>query len=290
MSSDKEDDGDGCLPKESADGTPEYSEKKKRKRKRKRRKKNPEDDDDDEDPKDSAIETVEQPLDPRVAECDRTVFVEGIPYTATPDDVRGFFAEHKLHDITDCRLPVWQDTGRLRGYGHVVFASIESQQTAVSELSGRYLQNRYLTIQAARRPRDPSSNEVHSEPSKTILLNNLSYDATEEDIQAVLEQYGTIVSGGVRVVRNSVTHQSKGFCYVEFEDVAAAKAAMQNRIVIIGRPCRMDYDHGRMKGSFRTATGRLWQKEHGKPSNYGKRLRQSRQTTHQPPSNKQPSG
>ena len=285
MSRDKEDERDDSLQIESgaADETnaaEANGEKKKRRRKRKRRKKNPEEEEDTKESTDVSLAAEgEQPLDQRAAECDRTVFVEGIPYTATPDDLRGFFEEHNLRDILDCRLPVWQDTGRLRGYGHVVFASTESQRTAVSELSGKYLQNRYLTIQAARRPRDPSTgNAVHSEPSKTILLNNVSYDATEEDIQTVLEQYGKIVNGGVRVVRNSVTHQSKGFCYVEFEDIAAAKAAVQSRIIILDRPCRTDYDHGRMKGSFRTATGRLWQKEYGKPSNYGKRQRQSRQT------------
>ena len=45
---------------------------------------------------------------------DRTVYVEGLPFTATDDDVREFF---KLcGTITHLRLARWHDTGRLRGF------------------------------------------------------------------------------------------------------------------------------------------------------------------------------
>ena len=85
--------------------------------------------------------------------------MEGIPYTASYDDVRQFFTsdeekvtekviESKQQDdddndvdndtttkklssnihIKDIRLPVWNDTGRLRGYGHIVFDTIEYTQ------------------------------------------------------------------------------------------------------------------------------------------------------------------
>jgi nucleolin len=279
-------------------------EKKRRRRKRKRRNKDNGCGDDDDKTATTTTSALLKPApttidEQRASECDRTVFVEGIPYDATEQDLRDFFVTHgNLLDIVECRLPVWQDSGRLRGYGHVVFGSLDSHQKAVQELSGKYLRNRFLSIQPARRPRDPTAEEdetgaaaghgkqLLSEPSKTILLNNLSYEATEQDIQTVLEKFGTIVPGGVRVVRNSVNHkQSKGFAYVEFDDMVAATAVMQNRIVILNRPCRTDYDHGRVRGSFRTATGQLWQKEYGgtnKPTLHSehqtgaKRQRQSR--------------
>lgn len=203
---------------------------------------------------------------------DRTVFVEGIPYVCSEQDVRDFFIGHGVEDIEDLRLPVWQDSGRLRGYGHVVFASQESQQKAIQELSGKYLKNRYLSVKPAAAPKGPedSTKEHHRpaeslKPSKTIMLQNLSYEATEEDIQPVLEHFGKTVSGGIRVVRHSSTQRSKGFAYVEFESIESATAAFECKqaIAVQGRPCRVDYDHGRMKGSYRAASGHLWEKEFG---------------------------
>jgi nucleolin len=235
------------------------TDKKRRRRKRNRNKKNAEDQEGEKvaTPQLTSIESE------RSSQVDRTVFVEGIPYTAKPDDIREFFQQHGLEDIEDVRLPVWQDTGRLRGFGHVVFTSLTSKDKALA-LSGKYLQNRYLSISAANKPKEQRFEATSSEPSKKIMLKNLSYEATEEDIQAALEKYGRIVEGGVRVVRHSVgERRSKGFAYVEFESIESAKKVMQQKIVIHNRQACCDYDHGRVKGSFRTADGRYWQKEYG---------------------------
>lgn len=235
------------------------TDKKRRRRKRNRNKKNAEDQDEENvsAPQPSSADSE------RSSQVDRTVFVEGIPYTAKPDDIREFFQQHGLKDMEDVRLPVWQDTGRLRGFGHVVFTSLTSKEKAL-ELSGKYLQNRYLSISAANKPKEQRFEATSSEPSKKIMLKNLSYEATEDDIQAALEKFGRIVEGGVRVVRHSVgERRSKGFAYVEFESIESAKKVVQQKIVLHDRQAFCDYDHGRVKGSFRTADGRYWQKEYG---------------------------
>lgn len=52
----------------------------------------------------------------------RTIYVEGLPFTATEDDVRAFFQKQDTAKtvgpmrITQMRLARWHDTGRLRGY------------------------------------------------------------------------------------------------------------------------------------------------------------------------------
>jgi len=248
------------MGKGTPDDTPADLEAKTRKRKRKRKSRKQEHVGVDSgqlsrDEKEVPPKTCETE---RTTQVERTVFVEGIPFHASPDDVKGFFMNHEVDDIEDCRLPQWQDSGRLRGYGHVVFKSKASRDKAIG-LSGKYLQNRYLSIAEARAPRDPFEQSSQSEPSNTILLQNLAYDATEEDIEKVLGEYGEISRGGARVVRHSANdRRSKGFAYVQFEDIESAKRVMQEKIVVLNRPCRMDYDHGRVKGSFRAADGRLW--------------------------------
>jgi hypothetical protein len=47
----------------------------------------------------------------------RTVYIEGLPFDASEDDVRGFFKDEsgKQLRIVQLRLVRWHDTGRLRG-------------------------------------------------------------------------------------------------------------------------------------------------------------------------------
>jgi nucleolin len=254
----------------------EEEAKSKRRRKRKRSKKDAggEEETAAEIAKDSANEvgvTAVDDDDVKTRQVDRTVFVEGIPYTCKEEDVVQFFVEHGLAatEVEECRLPTWQDTGRLRGYGHVVLTTSSAHAKALA-MSGKHLQSRYLTIQPAHAPKAvPLKSNTNNTPSKTIALHNLSYDASEDDIESVMHQYGTIVKGGVRVVRESSSFKaggqprSKGFAYVEYEELDSAQKAVQAAIVIRGRPCRVDYDHGRVRGSFRSANGRFWSSEFG---------------------------
>jgi len=246
------------------------SKKKRRKRKRKRKKaeetKEETNNEDDEAP----AETVEDdtPL---------TVFVEGVPYDATPEKVAECLQTHTKVDrkeIIDLRFPTWQDSGRMRGYGHVVFATkdILEQVLKTANSTKLWMGRRYLSLQRAK----PKSDGLHSngqpttsEPSKTIIIKNLSYEATEGDILEVMEQFGDVVEGGVRIARNFSTRQSKGFAYIEYEALESAKKAVGRHaktpnkpLYILKRHCLLDYDGGRIKGSFKTASGKLWSREY----------------------------
>ncbi len=48
------------------------------------------------------------------------VFVSGLPYETTEDDVKNFF---DFAGSPLVKLPKYQDTGRCLGYGHVEFSS-----------------------------------------------------------------------------------------------------------------------------------------------------------------------
>jgi RNA recognition motif-containing protein len=57
-----------------------------------------------------------------------------------------------------------------------------------------------------------------------IYVGNLSYKMTEEELEAVFGQYGTVLSAKIVVDRE--TNRSKGFAFVEMEDDAAANQAI----------------------------------------------------------------
>lgn len=272
---------------EPASSSSANNNKRKRKRKRKKKEDGDGDGDNNENQADGAKPNsppvpLTESEESKTKEVDRTIFVEGIPFTCTPAQVRDFFLEHvggnnkdgqdgdednDNNIIADLRLPVWHDSGRLRGYGHVVFKNSELYQKALA-LNGKYMGNRYLNISAAHAPKSastlksPTTTVDHSNPSTTVSLHNLSYDASEEDIHAVMSKYGEIADGGVRIVRHSHTGLSKGFGYVTYTEISAAQKAVKTvPCIIAGRACRLDYDHGRVRGSFRTADRKLWHKE-----------------------------
>lgn len=276
-----EGDGNGDDKEEQADEEGGLPGKKKRKRKRKRKNKDGEDGDDDE----QQLEPKEKPS----SLVDDTIFVEGIPFDCDITKVRNFFeTQHSdITDIVDVRLPTWQDSGRLRGFGHIKFGSLDSYDKALA-LNGKYLGKRYLTIQPANKTmqsgnrsgrsiEDPALVEKPPKDCCTIYVNNLPYDATEKDISAAFQKHTPSIRivetvenainkksnneendpdfGGVRIAKNSITRQSKGFAYIDFVSHKDCQklmtAAVTKNVIVGGRIVRLDYDTGRIKGSFR---------------------------------------
>lgn len=58
--------------------------------------------------------------------------------------------------------------------------------------------------------------------AKRIYVGNLSYDATEDQIRDLFAEYGTVDS--VIMINDRETGRFRGFCFVEMENAAAARA------------------------------------------------------------------
>lgn len=121
---------------------------KKRKRKRKRKRKKKAEDEEEEAAKggdgDGSAANAAASTKATAAPSsltDATVYVEGIPFDADEDTVRAFFEDGPEGQkgagcgkgtVLELRLPVWQDSGRLKGYGHVKLSSEDAVTKAVS--------------------------------------------------------------------------------------------------------------------------------------------------------------
>jgi nucleolin len=262
-------------PSEVTNEDVEETQKKKKKRIRKRRREKNGDAEatpDDGTPKDEDHHPNEED------ELSRTIYMEGIPFAATPEQVRDFLTQPLAGDllplqVLELRLPQWQDTGRLRGYGHAVLASAAQCQAAIQQRHRRPFsatEQRYITVAPAVAPKSATvPPPTTSPPSATIVLRNVPYDATEETLQQAFGdwQSGAALPVEVRVVRHyAPPHRSKGLAYVEFATIAAAQAWMeaQPHPPLNGRTLLWDYDQGRMKASFRDA-----ERRHVNPSKKG---------------------
>jgi RNA recognition motif-containing protein len=61
--------------------------------------------------------------------------------------------------------------------------------------------------------------------SKKLYVGNLPFSTTDEQLRAVFERHGNVVS--VKVITDRETGRPRGFAFVEMEDASAAQAAMR---------------------------------------------------------------
>jgi RNA recognition motif-containing protein len=75
--------------------------------------------------------------------------------------------------------------------------------------------------------------------SKKIYVGNMSYNTTENQLQDLFAQHGTVLE--VNIVRDRYTNKPKGFAFVEMEDTEAANAAIAalNNMELDGRELRV---------------------------------------------------
>ena len=57
-----------------------------------------------------------------------------------------------------------------------------------------------------------------------IYLGNIAWSMTEDDIEALFAEFGTVSS--VKIITDKYSGRSKGFGFVEMDDDAAAQAAI----------------------------------------------------------------
>jgi nucleolin len=121
-------------------------------------------------------------------------------------------------------------------------------------MNGKELDGRALNVDFSNPRPDNSQRQENrrkqysdqlSEPSDTLFVGNLSFDAGQDAVTQAFQEHGTPV--GVRIPTDPETGNYKGFGYVTFGSVDEAKTvltAMQGAY-IEGRPIRLDYSQPR---------------------------------------------
>jgi RNA recognition motif-containing protein len=79
------------------------------------------------------------------------LFVGGLAYAVTDDQLRDFFAT--VGTVQSAQVIMNRDTGQSKGFGFVEMSSDEEAQKAVAELDGKELEGRRIAVNEAR-PRE----------------------------------------------------------------------------------------------------------------------------------------
>lgn len=150
--------------------------------------------------------------------------------------------------------------GRSKGFGYVEYTTAAAAAKALEARLGYELDRRALRVDFAvprqnnnadGTPQQKSFDRAKKfgdeakEPTSTIFVANLSFDADENAVSEAFQEYGTI--NGVRLITDRETGQYKGYGYVEMGSIDEAKQALEglNGYAIAGRAVRLDYASAR---------------------------------------------
>jgi len=78
----------------------------------------------------------------------KKLYVGNLPYSATEATLRELFAP--LGEVTSVSIITDRDSGRSKGFGFVEMATEAAAQQAISQLSGKSLDDRAITVAEAR--------------------------------------------------------------------------------------------------------------------------------------------
>jgi len=82
------------------------------------------------------------------------IYVGGLPYAATEQQLSDLFAQHGA--VESARVITDKFTGQSRGFGFVEMTASEDAQKAIAALNGTQMDGRTLTVNEAR-PQEPRS-------------------------------------------------------------------------------------------------------------------------------------
>uniref|UniRef100_A0A7N0UUP2 Polyadenylate-binding protein n=1 Tax=Kalanchoe fedtschenkoi TaxID=63787 RepID=A0A7N0UUP2_KALFE len=123
-------------------------------------------------------------------------------------------------NVLSCKVAL-DSFGQSKGYGFVQFDSVVSAETAINKLNGMLMNDKQVFVEPYVRKQEREA-AVDKSKFNNVFVKNLSQSVTEEDMQKVFGEYGSISS--VAVMKDG-EGKSRCFGFVNFENAEdAAKA------------------------------------------------------------------
>ncbi|KAM6122398.1 nucleolin [Pterocles gutturalis] len=162
----------------------------------------------------------------------RTLFVKNLPYRLTEDEMREVF-----ENAVEIRI-VMNKEGNSKGMAYVEFKTEAEADKALEEKQGTEVDGRAMVIDFT----GEKSHQEHQKgggerESKTLIVNNLSYAASEETLQELFKK-----ASSIKMPQNN-QGRPKGYAFVEFPTTEDAKEALNscNNTEIEGRAIRLEF-------------------------------------------------
>ncbi|OMO58898.1 hypothetical protein CCACVL1_25275 [Corchorus capsularis] len=166
------------------------------------------------------------------------VYVGGIPYGYTEEDIRYYF--EGCGTITDVDCMKFPDTGKFRGIAIISFENEAAAKEALA-LDRADMGGMQLTIQPYKSTR--ANKKVAGfapkmvEGYNRIYVGNLSWDITEDDLKKFFSDCNV---SSIRFGKDKETGEFRGYAHVDFSDsVSVAMALKLDQDIVCGRPIKI---------------------------------------------------
>jgi RNA recognition motif-containing protein len=187
----------------------------------------------------------------------RKLFVAGLPETMTEDILRQLF-EATGGTVLNVSLPKDRATGRPRGFGFVTMGSQSEAAAARDSLNGSIQAGASISVRPfqAEPPKREGAGGPGSgggggfqrqpppSPDSTLYVGNLPYDATQEELEALISGAGA--GPVVRIhLPTDADGRKRGFGFVTLSSAESANAAIEalKGADLRGRPLHINIAH-----------------------------------------------
>ncbi|KAA8539423.1 hypothetical protein F0562_026115 [Nyssa sinensis] len=165
------------------------------------------------------------------------VYVGGIPYYSTEDDIRSYF--DGCGTITEVDCMKFPETGKFRGIAIISFKTEAAAKRALA-LDGADMGGLFLKIQPYK---STKANKVSDfapaivEGYNRIYVGNLSWDITEEDLRKLFSDCSI---SSIRFGEDKETQEFRGYAHIDFADSLSLSMALNlDQKIVCGRPVRI---------------------------------------------------
>ncbi|NWW84401.1 NUCL protein, partial [Rhynochetos jubatus] len=162
----------------------------------------------------------------------RTLFVKNLPYRLTEEEIKDVF-----ENAMEIRI-VMNKEGNSKGMAYVEFKTEAEANKAMEEKQGTEIDGRAMVIDfTGEKSHQDHQKGGGEKESKTLIVNNLSYAASEETLQELFKK-----ASSIKMPQNN-QGRPKGYAFVEFATTEDAKEALNscNNTEIEGRAIRLEF-------------------------------------------------
>ncbi|KAK4579067.1 hypothetical protein RGQ29_028939 [Quercus rubra] len=167
----------------------------------------------------------------------KKIYVGGIPYYSTEDDIRSFF--ESCGTITEIDCMKFPESGKFRGIAIISFKTEAAAKRALS-LDGADMGGLYLKIQpykATRVIKLPDFAPKIVEGYNRIYVGNLSWDITEDELRKFFSDCNI---SSIRFGEDKETGEFRGYAHVDFSDSLSLTMALKlDQQIVCGRPVKI---------------------------------------------------
>uniref|UniRef100_K3Z4U9 Uncharacterized protein n=1 Tax=Setaria italica TaxID=4555 RepID=K3Z4U9_SETIT len=165
----------------------------------------------------------------------KKVYVGGIPYYSSEDDIRSFFEGCGSITAIDCMT--FPESGKFRGIAILTFKTDAAAQRALA-MDGADMGGFYLKIQPYKHNHEKEDFAPKLiEGYNRTYVGNLPWDITEDDLKKF---FSDCKISSIRFGTDKETGDFKGYAHIDFADGTSLAVALKlDQKVIKGRPVRI---------------------------------------------------